>query len=158
MITNYDHEKIFKPIELFIPFEDLDRIKDKVWQNAEESLADEVTGGVAYTFSEAVKEKFPEQVKNIGKAFDLRTNIMNKLHNILFFEEKPEDEAQYARILGLFNRKRAYLWINTQYIVTPANFDAYKVFVPKSNGSGALGEVLSPLIGTPLMGHTQTVF
>lgn len=31
------------------------------------------------------------------------------------------------------------------------------MFVPKSNGSGALGEVLStPLIGEPLIGHTQT--
>lgn len=29
--------------------------------------------------------------------------------------------------------------------------------LPKSNGSGALGEVLStPLIGQPLIGHTQT--
>ncbi|MGC4440876.1 restriction endonuclease, partial [Streptococcus suis] len=35
--------------------------------------------------------------------------------------------------------------------------EKYKVFVPGSNGSGALGEVLStPLIGEPLIGHTQT--
>lgn len=33
----------------------------------------------------------------------------------------------------------------------------YKVIVPKSNGSGALGEVLStPLIGEPLIGYTRT--
>lgn len=33
----------------------------------------------------------------------------------------------------------------------------YKVLVPKSNGSGALGEVLStPLIGEPLIGYTQS--
>ncbi len=38
----------------------------------------------------------------------------------------------------------------------------YKVLLPESNGSGALGEVLStpligqPLIGQPLIGHTQT--
>lgn len=32
------------------------------------------------------------------------------------------------------------------------NLMKYKVFVPKSNGSGAIGEVLS----TPLIGHTQT--
>ena len=33
----------------------------------------------------------------------------------------------------------------------------WKVFVPKANGTGAIGEVLStPLIGEPLIGHTQT--
>ena len=33
----------------------------------------------------------------------------------------------------------------------------YNVLVPESNGSGAIGEVLStPLIGTPLIGHSDT--
>ncbi|MBR0560785.1 hypothetical protein, partial [Neokomagataea anthophila] len=37
------------------------------------------------------------------------------------------------------------------------NLLKYKVFVPKSNGSGAIGEVLStPLIGEPLIGSTQS--
>ena len=31
------------------------------------------------------------------------------------------------------------------------------MFLPAANGSGAIGEVLStPLVGTPLVGHTQT--
>ena len=35
--------------------------------------------------------------------------------------------------------------------------DKYKVIVPKANGSGAIGEVLStPLIGSPLIGFTET--
>ena len=37
------------------------------------------------------------------------------------------------------------------------NLDKYKVILPKSNGSGAIGEVLStPLIGTPLIGNTES--
>mgnify|MGYP000637760687 CR=1 FL=1 len=37
------------------------------------------------------------------------------------------------------------------------NLEKYKVFVPKSNGSGALGEVLTtPLIGEPLIGNTES--
>lgn len=37
------------------------------------------------------------------------------------------------------------------------NLNKYKVFLPASNGSGSIGEVLStPLVGTPLVGHTQT--
>ena len=43
------------------------------------------------------------------------------------------------------------------YVDEHDNLLKYKVFVPKSNGSGAIGEVLStPLIGEPLIGHTQT--
>ena len=37
------------------------------------------------------------------------------------------------------------------------NIDKWKVLVPRANGSGALGEVLStPLIGEPLIGYTQS--
>ena len=43
------------------------------------------------------------------------------------------------------------------YIQDHPNLKKWKVFVPKSNGSGALGETLStPLIGQPLIGHTRT--
>lgn len=47
--------------------------------------------------------------------------------------------------------------MRVNYIKGPDNFEKYKVFLPKANGSGAIGEVLStPLVGTPLVGHTQT--
>ncbi|HFR3815428.1 TPA: restriction endonuclease, partial [Streptococcus suis] len=37
------------------------------------------------------------------------------------------------------------------------NLMKYKVLLPKSNGSGSIGEVLStPLVGTPLVGITQS--
>ena len=42
------------------------------------------------------------------------------------------------------------------------NLDYYKVILPKANGSGAIGEVLStplvgePLVGEPLVGYTQS--
>lgn len=37
------------------------------------------------------------------------------------------------------------------------NLEKYKVILPKANGSGAIGEVLStPLIGTPLIGTTES--
>ena len=37
------------------------------------------------------------------------------------------------------------------------NLQHWKVLVPRANGSGAIGEVLStPLIGEPLIGYTQS--
>lgn len=53
--------------------------------------------------------------------------------------------------------QRNLKWIKKKYLKVPDNFDYYKVFVPKANGSGAIGEVLStPVVGQPVVGHTVT--
>ena len=54
------------------------------------------------------------------------------------------------------------MWVKREYLKVPKNFEYYKVFVPKSNGSGAIGEVVptpligQPQIGEPQIGHTQS--
>lgn len=49
------------------------------------------------------------------------------------------------------------MFIRRDYVEQHENLEKWKVILPKSNGSGAIGEVLStPLIGQPLIGHTQT--
>lgn len=42
--------------------------------------------------------------------------------------------------------------VKKKYLKLPDNFNYYKVMIPKANGSGAIGEVLS----TPVVGHTLT--
>lgn len=56
------------------------------------------------------------------------------------------------KILGVINNKRKWRYINSEYIEDHPNLHKFKVILPGSNGSGAIGEVLS----TPLIGHTQT--
>ena len=60
--------------------------------------------------------------------------------------------------MGLIKNKRVWRFINRDYVdFSSENFNKYKVLVPRSNGSGSLGETLStPLIGSPLIGYTQT--
>ena len=62
------------------------------------------------------------------------------------------------KILGLKDHQRVYQFINKKYVdFKNTNINSYKVFIPKSNGSGSLGESLStPLVGEPLVGATQT--
>ena len=84
------------------------------------------------------------------------------MYNKLFFDNAPEDGDEYVGIVGRNNGHRTTLYIKKKYVNGPENFDKWKVILPESNGSGALGEVLStpligaPLIGAPLIGHTQT--
>ena len=70
---------------------------------------------------------------------------------------KGKTSEKQAKIVGRFNAKRTYRFIDEKYLVLPENYNKFKVFLPESNGSGAIGEVLStPLVGEPLVGHTQT--
>lgn len=60
-------------------------------------------------------------------------------------------------VLGLIRNERFYRHIPEPFLDEHPNLHKYKVLVPKSNGSGAIGEVLStPLIGEPLIGYTQS--
>ena len=49
-------------------------------------------------------------------------------------------------------------YISKQFIDSShENLNKYKVILPTSNGSGAIGEVLStPLVGEPLVGYTRS--
>ncbi len=65
-------------------------------------------------------------------------------------------------LIGRQNNGRTYKWIKRDYVTDGTNLNKYKVILPNSNGTGAIGEVLStpligePLIGEPLIGTTQT--
>ncbi|HEL0023945.1 TPA: Eco57I restriction-modification methylase domain-containing protein [Streptococcus equi subsp. zooepidemicus] len=156
-VTYRDAQKEFESINTFIPFEELKSIDKKVGATFDTSLSRVITGSVPYRFTDIVKEEVPQAVKLAGNSFDVRTNALDKLDGILFFDERPSDGQEYVQIFGLYNKQRVYRWIKAKYIEGPSNFRKYKIFVPKSNGSGAIGEVLStPLIGEPLIGHTQT--
>ena len=156
-ITYHDSNKKFEPIRIFIAYDELRSIFTKVSTTTDKSLSDIVTGAVPYRFTQKFATDFPDYISRAGKSFDLRTNVIDNLDGIVFFAEKPNADDDFVRIFGLHNAKRCTRWIKRKYIDVPDNFEKYKVFVPESNGSGAIGEVLStPLIGTPLIGHTQT--
>ena len=157
VVTYYDKNKKFDNIDIFIPYEELKSIDMKVGATFDTSLSTVITGAVPYKFTELVRKEVPEAEKLAGKSFDIRTNALDKLNDILFFDTKPIDGFDYVKVLGLFNKQRKYKWIKAVYIEGPYNFHRYKVLVPKSNGSGSFGEVLSaPVIGEPLTAHTQT--
>lgn len=156
-ITYRDESKICKPIVLFIPYDELEGIIEKVAVAKDDSLANQVTGAVPYRFSEKVRLDYPEYVSSIETSFDLRTNVLDNLNGKLFFESKPEDGKEYVAIYGRFNRSRGYLWIDRSLIEVPENFDGYKVLLPKASGNGDFGETLAGMyIASRGVGHTQT--
>lgn len=162
-ITYRDVNRILGPIEVFTAFEELEGILKKVSVSRPLSFSEMIFAPESYKLTDKFHEDFPNAYKKLSKGhkYSVTTNIFDKLSEI-FHSDKPYNGSEYIQIYGRINNKREYRWVKSSYISGPNNFENYKVFLPKSNGSGALGEVLStpligqPLIGQPLIGHTQT--
>lgn len=154
-VTYWDKRKEFKPIKLFTAFDELHSILEKVEKLNEDSLSSIITNRGTYKYSNLA---YIEQPDEMMKTADRRIapSSFERMPK-LFTEEKPNDKHEYVQILGNIKNERCYRWFRKDYISPVDNLEKYKVIVPKANGSGAIGEVLStPLIGTPLIGYTET--
>lgn len=149
-VTYWDKRKEFKPIKLFTAFDELHSILEKVEKLNEDSLSSIITNRGTYKYSNLA---YTEQPDEMMKTADRRIapSSFERMPK-LFTEEKPNDKHEYVQILGNIKNERCYRWFRKDYISPVDNLEKYKVIVPKANGSGAIGEVLS----TPLIGYTET--
>lgn len=154
-ITYRDSNTYFGPVGAFCSFEELNNIKNKVLKHNDKSLMEIVSNRGQYRYSNLAYEEQPEEMK---KTPDKRisTSAFDRMPK-LFTESKPEDNHEYIQIYGKAKNSREYRWFRKDYLNHTDNLYTYKVILPKANGSGAIGEVLStPLIGAPLIGATET--
>lgn len=157
-VTYWDKNKTFEKIGTFVAYDELRTILKKVLESNFKTFADLVYTRTLYRFTDVLYKENPWAESRPSKShlYDMSSNALDMFPE-LFFDEKPNDGKEYARIYGLANKKRSYKWIKKSYVKIPDNFDFYKVLVPAANGSGAIGEVLStPVIGQPVIGHTET--
>ena len=97
-----------------------------------------------------------EKEGKLSNLWIITTNVFDLLPD-LFFDEKPDDGQEYARVLGRQDGERKEKYFLRKYIDVGENYEKWKVIIPKSNGCGAIGEVLStPPVGVPLVVYTQT--
>lgn len=101
------------------------------------------------------EEKF-SKIVSVLRPYGLRTDFFknpNKYgYGPLFDDRRHADDIT---IYGLIGLKRVIKYAPKDYLKVDVAraLKKYKVFVPESNGSGAIGEVLStPIIGTPIIG------
>lgn len=158
VVTLRDETQNFGEIGVFTGYSELDSILKKVEPSTSQSLAEIAFSRTSYKFTDALHEDYPDAISHlsVGHKYDVASNIFDSLP-FVFFDKKPDDGNEYIQLIGRQNNRRCYKWIQRKYILEHPNLDYYKVILPKSNGSGAIGEVLStPLVGTPLVGHTET--
>ena len=159
-ISYRDKSKNFGAIEAFTSYRELESILHKVinkYSGTFKGLNTIVSNRGLYRFSEEFYVAFPEAKNAVGKgtANMIVSNIFDKLPDV--FSEDRIMDGEAVKILGRKNNKRVFLPIEKKYVLDNEYLLTYNVVVPESNGSGAIGEVLStPLIGHPLIGHTDT--
>lgn len=155
-ITYRDVNKSFGEIGTFTQFLELNSILNKVTHKTNfESIVNNVFPQNKFNLEVLFKDypKYREIIGSGGRERRLTTSIVEQLD---VFTEKPRTSND-IKLIGLIKNKRVYRFIHSKYIEEHRNLHLYKVILPKSNGSGTIGEVLStPIIGTPLMGYTQS--
>lgn len=157
-VTIRDNNKNFGAIETFTSYSELNSILKKVVSRTDRFLSEIIYSAFSYQFDETIHMEHPEVESKLSKGHknDISTSIFDTLPDI-FTTEKPESDQTYIKFYGLSQTKREYRWVKKSYIRNHPNLEKYKVWIPKANGSGTLGEVLStPLIGEPYIGTTHS--
>lgn len=171
-----DSDREFGAIGHFTPHRELRMLRDRM-QAVKDfcSLSSIMYPYSVYTLSDGLWQDFPKMKAEVefvaknrnklsaeqkrGRLSNLRiitTNIFDLLPD-LFFDEAPDDGREYVCLMGRRNNARCSKYIRAEYIDTGDNFARWKVLIPKSNGSGTLGETLShPLVVPPQVGYTQS--
>lgn len=153
-VTYRDKTQDFGAIETYSIFPELNTILHKVLTaNDFETIMENIIQQNKWNL-DLVLSEHPEIKGTIGSGGTERRLTTPIFTLEIFRETKQQDDV---KILGLISNKRHYKYIERRYIQDNGNIDKYKVILPASNGSGALGEVLStPLCGKPFCGYTQS--
>lgn len=152
------HQRYGK-IGTYTAFDELNTIATKVISSQSLSICSIIYPQTKFNLTALYAEKpfYRGLIGSCGREKRLTTSIFDL---DIFTEEKVCLES--IRILGLIRNSRVYRYIPAKYIENHQCIQKYKVVVPKSNGSGALGEVdQTQLIGDPVVlnpseGYTQS--
>ena len=153
-VTYRDANKNFGAIGTFIPWEELKSVHQKVTSRKDfRPFSEIVYSRKIYRLTEKFYDENPNAPTYLKDKnnYTIGTNALEIMANY-FLDEKPDDGHEYIQILGLVNTSRTFKWIRRDYVRDTENLSRYKVFIPSSNGSGAIGEKLA----TMLVGCTET--
>lgn len=155
-VTYRDIDEDYGAIETYTAFNELNSIMRKVNTPLDNNLSNIVYIQNRFDLDQLYKD-YPQSKSGIGsdgKDSRFEKNIFKKVSDVFLSEPKENS----IKVLGIVDNKRVWKYIELKYVDKQhENLFKYKVLVPTSNGSGAIGEVLStPLIGSPLIGYTRS--
>lgn len=154
-VTIRDTNRKAGAIGQFIAIPELHSILKRVKDDKFVSIIDQVHLQLKFNLPKLYLDhpEYKQLIGSKGKERRLTTNILFTL-DVFHDNQRPGDVG----VMGLDKTmKRIQKFINAKYVEDQGDLYKWKVILPKSNGTGAIGEVLStPLIGEPLIGETQS--
>lgn len=156
-VSYRNKEQIYGAIEVFTPHLILSKISNRLSFLLQESNISHIIHTQNRFNLENLYADHPEYKSCIGsegKDKRFRNNTFEKVP--VFLEEAEADDD--VKVIGVIKNKRNWRYINKRYVdIENENLYKYKVIVPRANGTGTLGEVLSsPIVLAPNEGYTQT--
>ena len=132
----------YEAIKKYFANDILEKIFIKVSKQMTNSIAEIMCSNTSYKYHSSFFDEnpgFSTRVSGGSKRY-LSSSVFSKFPEV-FLDSKPS--LDYCEIIGLINNKRFVKYFKTSYLIPPKNFKSYKVLIPASNGSGALGEKIS---------------
>lgn len=155
-VTFRDATQKFGSLGVFTQYNELSSIANKVYDLKNfNSLSDIIFTQNKFNLNAVYKDfpRFKKVIGSNGKEKRLTTSIFEQID---IFKNKPYN-GNSVKILGLINNKRVSRYISEKYLDKHENLKNFKVLLPKSNGTGKLGEELSsPHISNRMSGFTQS--
>ena len=147
-------------IGVFTPYVELNSIMKTLLNNGydiSKSVATIVSSRGNYRFTRTFFIDHPYAHKRLGEGTGnmIASNALELLPEA--FIMLPNKRMQYYRFIGRINNDRIYRYILKSYVQNNPYINTYNVILPKSNGTGVLGEQFSmPLIAEPNTCATDT--
>jgi hypothetical protein len=163
-VSLWDKHNNFGKIGTFVPYKLLQSTLKKVLTEKDfKSFTELVYPRDLYRLTDILYKENPgaENRQSKGHKYDVGSSVFKKFPD-LFYDKNQYGGCKYVQIYGRENNVRVLKWIKKEYLDVPDNFNSYKIFIPKSNGSGAIGKSQStqmigePTLGAPNVGTTTT--
>lgn len=155
-VTFRDKKQKFNEIGVFTTYPELTSIAEKVTSSQSfNSISSIIHLQNKFNLNNLYKD-YPEYKKVIGSCGTEKRLTTSIFEQISLFTERKQSNSD-IKILGLINNNRHFRYIASKYLENQEILSKFKVLLPKSNGTGQLGETLSsPVVAKPNSGFTQS--
>ncbi len=148
-ITYRDSKKTFEPIGTFTAYDKLNDILKKVYPHSKKHNLSSICFVASKFNMNNLSVDYPEFSEHE------RRMSSNVLQFKFYHDDKQNDDVL---IYGVYNGQRAKKYIAAKYVdMTDSHIEKYKIVIPKADGNGAFGSVITkPEILEPHSGFTHT--
>lgn len=149
----------YGPVIRYTPNELLNDILHRVINSEKSFLSEEISPRGCYRVTDDFFKDFPSAKSSLGKGTGnmIASNFFEKVPEVFEKNGDVENSKDFIEMLCRIKGTRKIVRVKEKYIIKNDYLNSYNVAIPKSNGTGIFGEILSESeILIPRRGSTDT--